>query len=163
MQAGHPHLGQRHPGANPAASRRTRRRRLRVKISCLKTHPLQGKFYQTSPTPKVKTLAADMKKNGQLQPLLVIGNGNKASLPGGTVIDGHDRLEAAKLLGWTHILVEVLDDMKDADASAVEAMYLSINLTRKHLDRLDQARARRRIFEIEKDAQARRASARRAA
>lgn len=138
--------------ANPAPGfPGVRRRQMRVKISCLKTHPLQGAFYQTSSTSRIQALADDMKKNGLRQPILVIGNGNRANLPGGTIIDGHDRVAAAKLLGWVEIRVEVLDDLKDADASAVEATYLSINLTRKHLDRLDQARALRRLYEIEKD------------
>ena len=126
------------------------RRRMRVKIACLKSHPLQGPFYRTSGTPKIEALAANMKKIGQTDPVLVMPFNNKCGLPGGTLIDGHDRVAAALLLGWTHIDAVILDDLKDADASAVETMYLSINLTRKHLDRLDQARALRRLYEIEK-------------
>jgi ParB-like chromosome segregation protein Spo0J len=133
-----------------SGSQSVRRRRIRVKIGCLKIHPLQGKYYQTSPLPKIQALADDIERNGLRQPVLAMPTGNAAGLPGGTIIDGHDRVAAAKLLGWTVIDVEILDDMKQADASTVETMYLSINLTRKQLDRLDQARAVRRLFEIEK-------------
>ena len=120
-----------------------------MKLVDIRPHPSQGAYYQTSPAEKIKSLAKDMFVNGLRQAVEVLPT-KKAGLRPGTVIDGHDRVEAAKLLGWEEIDVIVRDDLADANAETIERAYLASNLMRKHLDRLDQARAVRRLFEIEK-------------
>lgn len=132
-----------------AAAPKTSRRAAR-NVCDLSSYPGQGTYYSTSPPEKIRALADDLRRNGLRHPIIVLPPGNKANLPGGTIIDGHDRVAAAKLLGWTEIDVIVRYDLADADPATVEREYLECNLTRKHLDPLDQARAVQRLLEIEK-------------
>lgn len=85
-------------------------------------------------------LADDMKANGQTTPIEI--------LPDGTVIDGHQRLRAAKLLHWPEVRVLVRDDLKGKRAA--ERRMLEANLTRRQLHPLDRIRIAKRFLELEK-------------
>lgn len=64
-------------------------------LADLKIHPLQKEIYTERADWQLDELAADMEKNGQDEPVEV--------LPDRTIVAGHGRVDAAKLLGWTTI------------------------------------------------------------
>jgi hypothetical protein len=67
------------------------------------------------------------------------------------VLDGHQRLKALRLNGETTTTVLVRYDLARADRHAVERVFLMFNTERQQRDRLLQARAALRLFELEKD------------
>ena len=92
----------------------------RMALSKLKAHPKQGDIYETLPVAELRALADNMKAEGLRNPIEIMPAKNKARLAAGTIIDGHNRVAAARLLGWTHIDVVIRCDLLDADAAAVE-------------------------------------------
>jgi hypothetical protein len=68
--------------------------------------------------------------------------------PDGTIIDGHQRVRAAKELGWVEITVWVRDDIAD-DQAAIDRRHLDANRDRRQLDPLDKVRLARRLAEME--------------
>jgi ParB family chromosome partitioning protein len=90
---------------------------------------------------ELASLAEDMAQHGQRQPVEV--------LPDGTVIAGHQRVRAARLLGWSEVEVVVRADLAEQGDAAVEAALISDNLVRRHLSTLARARCIGRLFEIE--------------
>src|SRR5262249_60344055 len=62
------------------------------KISRLKKHPLQETMFGDLPDAELRALAEDMRVNKQKDPVEI--------LPDGTVLAGHQRIRAARLLGW---------------------------------------------------------------
>jgi ParB family chromosome partitioning protein len=105
----------------------------------LRPHPKQGQYFADPPPHEVAELAADMDANGQLQPVEV--------LPDGTIIAGHKRLAAARLLGWTKINVWVRYDLA-ADPAAAERRLIEDNLNRRQLTPLELAACYRRLKEM---------------
>jgi hypothetical protein len=85
-----------------------------------------------------------MATNGQLAPIEI--------LPDGTIVDGHQRLRAAEYLKWTTIKVRVRHDLASRKCAA-ERRMLQANRNRRQLHQLDQVRATKHLFEIEKKAQ----------
>jgi ParB-like chromosome segregation protein Spo0J len=71
-------------------------------------------------------------------------------LPASTILDGHRRVRLLAGIGKTEVDVVVRDDLKDADAAAVEAEFLKFNFQRRQLHPLDKARIAKRLFELEK-------------
>jgi ParB family chromosome partitioning protein len=120
---------------------------VRWKLSCLKPHPLQAALFGDISEAELAALAADMEKRGQRQSVEV--------LPDGTVIAGHQRLRAAKLLGWKEVEVKVRHDLADAGDNASEAELIRDNLYRRHLNPLARARSIARLMEIETDSRGR--------
>jgi ParB-like chromosome segregation protein Spo0J len=100
-------------------------------VDRLRPHPKQGQYFANPPPHEVEELAADMKANGQLQPV--------EALPDGTVIAGHKRLAAARLLGWPEIDVWVRADLA-GDPAAAERRLIEDNLNRRQLGPLGLAR-----------------------
>jgi ParB family chromosome partitioning protein len=113
------------------------------KISRCKPHPQQAELFGDIPEAELAALAADMQKRGQRQPVEV--------LPNGTVIAGHQRINAAKLLGWKEVEVIVRHDLAEAEDTTVEDELICDNLYRRHLSPLARARAIARRMEIEQD------------
>lgn len=113
------------------------------KVSRLKEHPKQASMFGDLPDEELQTLAEDMRKHGQRQPVEI--------LPDGTVLAGHQRVRAAKLLGWEEVEVVVRHDLAD-DPSAAERFFISDNLVRRHLSPLARARSIQRLMEIERAA-----------
>jgi ParB/RepB/Spo0J family partition protein len=109
-------------------------------IKKLKAHPRQGDSYHNLSEDRLDELARDMSKNGQTTPIEV--------LPDGTILDGHQRLAAAKRLGLEKVRVWVRTDLTTTSQS--ERRLLEANLGRRHLDQLDQVRAAKRLLESSK-------------
>lgn len=110
-------------------------------VSSLTVHPRQEALFRDLTGPQFEQLIADAEKNGEFdQPIEV--------LPDGTVVDGHQRLRAARQLDWKTIKVRVRYDLAD-DSVAVELRMLDTNELRKHLDPLDRVRVALRRIEIQ--------------
>jgi ParB-like chromosome segregation protein Spo0J len=69
--------------------------------------------------------------------------------PDGMIIDGHQRIRAAKELGWTEITAWVREDLAGDDA-AINRRHIEANLNRRQLDRLDRARLAKRLMQLER-------------
>jgi ParB family chromosome partitioning protein len=110
------------------------------KLERLSPHPRQGQFFLDPTTQEVKELAADLQRNGQLQPV--------EALPDGTIVAGHKRLAAARLLGWAELTVWVRDDLAD-DPAAAERRLIEDNLNRRQLGPLELARCYRHLKLLE--------------
>jgi ParB-like chromosome segregation protein Spo0J len=135
------------PAARPSVMSRLPVRSFEIATLC--PHPLQGAFYEPMPAAELQALAQSMDRQGLLEPIDVMP-ANKAGLPPGTVIDGHCRIEAGKLLGWKHIDGRIRTDLAGADAATVELAYLNANQARRHSHPLDRAAVLLRQYELEK-------------
>jgi hypothetical protein len=69
-------------------------------------------------------------------------------LPNRTIICGHQRVRAARLLGWTSITCWVRDDLEAAGEIAIERRLIEDNLHRRQLSKLEQARCYRNLREL---------------
>lgn len=112
-----------------------------IKLSKLKPHPRQGKVFPDLPEPQFLALLESMRKNGLIHPIEI--------LPDGTIIAGHQRVRAAKVLGWTTIACWVRYDLAEADPAAVERRLIEDNFNRRQLGRLAMARCYRRLKELD--------------
>jgi len=116
---------------------------VRVLVSKLKPHPRQATLFAPSSEEEIQALAASMEKDGQIDPIEIT--------PDNVIICGHQRVEAAKLLGWKELLAWVRDDLAEAGAQAVEKRLIKDNLLRRQLTNLDYARAYLGLRELEYD------------
>jgi ParB family chromosome partitioning protein len=103
----------------------------RWELDRLRPHPKQGQYFPDAPAHELEELAADMKANGQLQAVEVLADG--------VILCGHRRVAAARLLGWTEVIVWVRDDLID-DPAAAEMRLVEDNLHRRQLGKLGLAR-----------------------
>ena len=87
-----------------------------------------------------------MKANGLRVPV--------ETLPDCTIVADHQRVQAAKLLGWTEIDVVVRRDLAEAGPAAVEAAFITDNLHRRHLSPLGKAMCFKRLIELESGSRA---------
>src|SRR5262245_20047175 len=113
----------------------------RWKLSRLKGHPRQVMLFGDVSDEELRALAEDMREHGQRDPAEI--------LPDGTGLTGHQRIRAARLLGWEEIDVVVRRDLAEAGAAAQEKHFINDNLLRRHLSPLGRARSIRRLLEIE--------------
>lgn len=110
-------------------------------VAKLKEHPRQQELFGDIPDHELDVLARDMEVHGQRQPVEI--------LPNGTIIAGHQRVRAAKRLGWKKIKVLIRVDLKDADPDVIVACLVRDNLVRRHLRPLAKARCIRSLLELE--------------
>ena len=110
-------------------------------IATLREHPGQQDMFGEIAKAELNTLVDDMKANG-LRVLVEV-------LPDGTIITGHQRARAAKLLGWTEITVNVRHDLAEAGAAAIETAFIADNLNRRQLSPLGKAACIKRLIELE--------------
>jgi len=110
-------------------------------LTRLRAHPKQSQLFPEPPLHEIQELAADMRRNGLIYPVEV--------LPDGTLIAGHKRTAAARLLGWTAIAVWVRDVLAD-DVVAAEKRLIEDNLNRRQMGPLGLARCYRHLKELEK-------------
>src|SRR5436309_15808008 len=96
-----------------------------IPLGQLKPHPRNKELYQPRTRSQLEELAQDMAKNGLTEPIEV--------LPDGTIISGHGRVDAAKLLGWKTVRCWVRRDLEEAGPEAVEARLIETNLHRRQL------------------------------
>ncbi len=85
---------------------------------------------------RLKELAASIKEKGVIQPILVRAKGGKYE-----IIAGERRFRAAKLLG----LKEIPAIIKNVDDANVLELSLIENVQREELNRIEEARAYRRL------------------
>lgn len=111
------------------------------KIARLKDHPQQAAMFGDVSEGELDALAADIRAHGLRHPVEV--------LPDGTVVGGHQRVRAAKKLGWKEIAVVVRRDLAAAGESAVEAHFIGDNFHRRQLTPLARARCLKRLMELE--------------
>ncbi|MCH8043693.1 MAG: ParB N-terminal domain-containing protein [Planctomycetes bacterium] len=111
-------------------------------LSELKPHPKNVIFADLSDA-ALDELASDMDAHGQEHPIDI--------LPDGTVIGGHQRLRAARRLGWKTIRCRVRFDLAAAGEVAIEEFLLRDNLLRRQLDPIEVARVYRRLKELAKN------------
>jgi ParB family transcriptional regulator, chromosome partitioning protein len=109
-------------------------------LSRLKDHPRQAEIFVDLPEAEFAAFVADVEKNGIRVPPEI--------LPSGVVILGHQRVRAARQLGWTEIDVVVRYDLADAEPAVVEELFVNDNLLRRHLSPLSKARCLRRLLEL---------------
>jgi ParB-like chromosome segregation protein Spo0J len=132
----------------------------RLDPAALHPHPMNPSFFDPPSPDAIAALADDITRNGLREPVEVLPPGNRAGLPGNTVLSGHSRLLACKRLGWPTVPVRVRYDLRDADAGEVERCLLEANQNRRHLDPLAKARVAERLFRIRTGAGGRRLSGR---
>lgn len=116
-------------------------KRSKWKITKLKEHPKQHTIFGDIPDEELQALAEDMERYGQRQPIEI--------LPDGTVVAGHQRVRAAKLLGWNEVEVVVRDDLAEKGDAAIESEFIRDNLVRRHLSPRARARCIQELMKIE--------------
>ena len=121
--------------AEPARRIETRR------LSDLKPHTHQDELFHPMSRAELARLAEDIRRHGLLQPVEVT--------PDGRIIDGHQRVRAARKLGRAEITVWVREDLA-GDERAVDRRHIEANLHRRQLAPLDRVRLARRMLEIER-------------
>jgi len=102
------------------------------KIDKLQDNPRQAQSFPEMTDVEQKALAADMQRNDLQHPIEITSDG--------TIIAGHQRVRAAKKLGWTEIEVIVRTDLESQGCDAIERRLIEDNLNRRHLDPLSVAR-----------------------
>lgn len=114
------------------------------KVSDLKPHPRQAEVFPDLTEYQLRDLALDLQRNGLRTPLEI--------LPDGTIVCGHQRARAARLLDWEEIDVRVNQDLASKGPEAVKERLIKDNVRRRQLDRLDRldmARAYQRLRQLE--------------
>jgi ParB/RepB/Spo0J family partition protein len=120
-------------------------------VADLRPHPRQTVYFPAASEAEVEELVADMHTNGQLTPIEI--------LPDNTIIAGHKRTTAARLLGWTEVRVWVREDLAH-DPVAVERRLIEDNLNRRQLGPIALARCYRQLKLLERRNQRGRLTAR---
>jgi len=110
-------------------------------IRKLRPHPRQADTFPDLGEADLAALAADMKKNGLQHPVEV--------LPNGTILAGHQRVRAARRLGWKMIDVVVRHDLAAAGEAAATTYFINDNRNRRHLSPLGKVRCE--ILSIESE------------
>src|SRR3954463_1532739 len=109
------------------------------KVADLKPYPRQAALFRDLNGVELGELAQDIKANGLRSPPEV--------LPDGTIVNGHQRVRAFRLLGLAEIPVVVRDDWARQGPADVEKHFIEDNLNRRHLDKLELARCCQRLVE----------------
>jgi ParB-like chromosome segregation protein Spo0J len=112
------------------------------KLDQLKEHEFQSDVYKPRPQWQIDALAKDMAANGLNEPVEITSDG--------TIISGHGRVAAAKMLGWKTIRCRVRADLEAEGPDAVKQRLLEANLNRRHLSKLAQARHYQELLLIER-------------
>jgi ParB/RepB/Spo0J family partition protein len=119
----------------------TDRKKTTRKLTKLKEYPRQREIFGDLPEYEIAALADDMKKNGLQHPVEI--------LPDGTIVAGHQRVAAARRLGWREIDVIVRHDLADAGSEAIETYFIGDNLHRRQLSPLGRARCIQAMIEAD--------------
>ena len=100
------------------------------RINELKEHPRQRELFEDLSDGELDELATSLDSDGLKNPVEI--------LPDGTIVCGHQRIRAAKKLGWDEIDVVVRHDL--SGEGAILAELIRDNLDRRHLSEFDIAR-----------------------
>lgn len=125
---------------------RTQRTVTKWMIAKLKDHPRQAEMFGDVDEGELTALAENMQKRGQRDPVEIT--------PDGTVVAGHQRVRAAKRLGWKEIEVVVRHDLAAGGEAAVEEHFLEDNFVRRQLSPLARARCIKRLMELDEGREA---------
>jgi ParB-like chromosome segregation protein Spo0J len=118
-----------------------------VEIRGLKPHPSQEELYGgTTSTAEDADFAAELKKDGQRDPIHVMPDKNKAKLPKGTVLDGWRRAAAMKANGKTEIEAVIRHDLAGATSAEIDGIFVQFNLSRRQLSPLARARCAKHLL-----------------
>jgi ParB/RepB/Spo0J family partition protein len=109
-------------------------------IERLKDHPRQASLFGDLSDAELDALAEDMKENGLQTPVEILSTG--------VIVAGHQRVRAARRLGWRDIDVVVRADLENEGPEAVEQRLVSDNLIRRQLGPLGRARCIAALLEI---------------
>ncbi|MCE9531478.1 MAG: ParB/RepB/Spo0J family partition protein [Planctomycetes bacterium] len=111
-------------------------------LAKLKDHPLQAKMFGDVNDVELDILAADIEANGLKHAIEI--------LPDGTIVCGHQRVRAARKLGWTTIDAVVRADLAEAGEAAIAIEFVKDNLLRRQLGALGKARCIQQLIETAK-------------
>ena len=95
-------------------------------IMDLKPHPRRSEFSDDLPCHLLQQLAQSMEEHGLMRPLEI--------LPDGTIVCGHQRVRAAKHLGWKEIDVCVNHALAAQGNIAIEKRMIEDNEFRRMLE-----------------------------
>jgi ParB family chromosome partitioning protein len=110
-------------------------------IANLSDHPDQAKMFHDLDGPEFDAFVTSIKRDGLYTPIWVT--------PAGVIIDGHQRVRAARKLGWPAIKAWVRDDLA-GDKDAIARAHLDANQNRRQLGPLDKARTLKRQMELDR-------------
>lgn len=110
-----------------------------IELDQCQAHPQQAETYGDLSEASLATLRQSMQAEGQRDPIVVLPPDNAAGLPPYTVLDGHQRLEAARQLGWTTVRATIRHDLVDAEEAVVRQTFLRFNFERRQLTPMHQA------------------------
>lgn len=106
----------------------------------LKPHAKQNALFCELPEQAIQRLAEDIACHGLQNPVQILSDG--------TIICGHQRVAAAKSLGWEEIDVVIRSDLEEQGEKAIEEALIGDNLHRRQLDPIEKARCIQRLREI---------------
>jgi ParB-like chromosome segregation protein Spo0J len=118
-------------------------------VASLLPFPKQETYFPGLSDYDLRQLAREIDRDGLQQKIEILPR-NKAGYPPNTILRGHQRLRALKLLGRETTDVLVRYDLVDATVDEIERVFLGENVNRQQLDPLSKARAALRMIEIEK-------------
>ncbi|PWI50272.1 ParB N-terminal domain-containing protein, partial [Sulfoacidibacillus thermotolerans] len=90
----------------------------KIPVALLVEHP-ENKLFHNLSDEELQELAKDMQENGLIHAVVARTAGEQYQ-----IISGHQRVRAAKLLGWTDIETDVLD----VDDNKAARMLISANV-----------------------------------
>lgn len=113
----------------------------KVKLADLKPHPRQAEFFPAPTSAAILALAEDIEARGLQQPIEILADK--------TIVCGHDRVAAVKVLDWDEIDAIIRDDLGEVGDVAVEEHMIRDNFARKQLSPLGRARCAKRLRDLE--------------
>lgn len=99
-------------------------------VAELKRHLQQDSFFAPPLKAEIQRLAKDIQEHGLRSPIEIS--------PDGTVLSGHSRWAAVKLLGWEEIPVIVRHDLGEPNSSEAIAHLVNENYNRRQLSPLEK-------------------------
>jgi ParB-like chromosome segregation protein Spo0J len=110
------------------------------RIDQLRAFPSQREVFDDLCEQELQDLAADIAERGLQEKIEVLPQ-NSAGFELDTVIKGHQRIRALRLLGRTETVVRVRHDLANASKPQIEAEFVKSNIRRRQLTTLQSARA----------------------
>ncbi|AEJ43701.1 ParB/RepB/Spo0J family partition protein [Alicyclobacillus acidocaldarius] len=112
---------------------------MRVPLDALQDHP-ENRLFRDLTEEELQALAADIQENGLIHPIVIraVEDGRYE------ILSGHQRVRAAKCLGWSEIEANVVE----VDDNRAARMLISANIKTRTLSPMELARAIRREREL---------------
>jgi ParB family chromosome partitioning protein len=106
-------------------------------VAELRAHPRQNELVGDLSDHELDELVVSIRRDGQRDPIHI--------LPDGTVVAGHQRVRAARLLGLDEVHVIVRNDLAEAGEREILRFLVEDNLHRRQMRPLELARAYRAL------------------